>query len=245
MSNSLISFDAAGTLIQVREQVAVTYARMARVHGVEIREADLKSAFHSVWSRLPPPLWPEGEGSPDDDRLWWRELVHAVFAEALGVPLPAGLLDALFDELYAHYANAEAWTVFDDVRPALAELQQDHTLCVLSNFDRRLRTILRGHELDGFFAHIILSSEVGAAKPHGRMFGAALRLHDAIPEASLHVGDDLHCDVEGAAAQGWHAFHVARPASGLALLVEKVRSGAYYGLRSAQKSIANPPLPCG
>lgn len=223
MARPLISFDAAGTLIQVREPVAVTYAQAARRHGIEMEVPALKSAFRTVWTRLPPPFWPEGQASADDDRSWWRQLVHEVCLEASGTALPSALLDPLFDDLYAHYENAEAWTVFDDVPQALEALSQDHDLGVLSNFDRRLRSILRGHGLDRFFDHIILSSEVGAAKPHERMFATAERLFHVTPDQCLHVGDDLLCDIEGAAAQGWRAFHVERPGSDLKILVEKVR----------------------
>ena len=227
----LISFDAAGTLIQVREPVGKTYAQFAKRHGIVVEEAALKQAFRSVWGGLDVPLWPEGTCSPDDDRSWWRGLVGQVFALAAVAPVPEATLDPLFDELYSHFALPEAWTVFDDVLPALTDLARDHRLCVLSNFDRRLRSVLSGHGLDRFFEHIILSSEVGAAKPHQRMFDTALQLMNAGAVTSWHVGDDLRCDVQGAKSGGWRAFAVARPEQSLLHFVEKVRSPANSSLR--------------
>jgi putative hydrolase of the HAD superfamily len=159
--------------------------------------------------------------------------VDQVFARVLGVPLPVQTFDGLFDELYQHYANPAAWSLYADVVPALSDLSRDHRLIVLSNFDRRLRSILAGHDLSRFFEQIVISSEVGAAKPHPRMFQAALTAVGLQPQDCLHIGDDARCDAEGAAQAGIHFFPVQRPESGLDLLVQKVRSGAYSGLRSA------------
>lgn len=223
MSRPLISFDAAGTLIQVRQPVGDTYAAFARRHGVLVESAALKQAFRHVWGTLPVPEWPEGQCAPDDERGWWRQLVAAVFAHVLAEPLDDRVLDPLFGELYHHFSLPEAWTVYDDVRPVLEELGKDHQFCVLSNFDRRLRSLLAGHGLDRHFPHIILSSEVGVSKPHSRMFSTASLLTGVVAEESWHVGDDLRCDMEGAHNAGWQAFHVERPAQGLEGLAEKVR----------------------
>lgn len=231
MSIPLISFDAAGTLIQVREPVGKTYAQFASRHGIVVEEAALKQAFRSVWGGLNVPVWPEGQCSPDDDRCWWRGLVGKVFSLAANDDVPDAKLDPLFDELYAHFARADAWVVFDDVLPALVDLSRDHRLCVLSNFDRRLRSVLAGHGLDRFFEHIILSSEVGASKPHPRMFDTALHLMKADAATTWHVGDDLRCDVQGAETCGWQAFAVDRPEQNLMHFVEKVRSQINSSLR--------------
>jgi putative hydrolase of the HAD superfamily len=241
MSRPLISFDAAGTLIQVARPVGETYAFFAASHGIRVEAAALKQAFRSLWSRLPARLWPEGQCAPDDEQSWWRELVASVFQETLGRPLPDSQFDPLFEDLYAHFAKPEAWLIYDDVLPALMELSRDHRLCVLSNFDRRLHTILAGHGLDRFFEHVILSSEVGASKPHPRMFQTTLRLMQADAATSWHVGDDERCDIQGALAGGWQAFAVARPQQGLMHLVEKVRSEANSSLRNALQRVGNPP----
>lgn len=233
LSRPVISFDAAGTLIQVCEPVGRTYAAFAQQWGVSVEEAALKPAFRQVWGRLPVREWPEGQCAPDDDRSWWRELVGQVFAEATGAPLPEATLGPLFDALYAHFALPEAWFVYEEVKPVLEDLARDHRLCVLSNFDRRLKGILAGHGLAGYFDEVILSSEVGVSKPHPRMFETAQRRMQAVPAASWHVGDDERCDVQGALASGWRAFSVARPERDLRHLLEKVRLEANSSLRTA------------
>ena len=229
-TRGLISFDAAGTLIQVARPVAQTYAAFARDHGVIVDEPALKAAFRTTWSQFPPPLFPEGQSSEDDDRSWWQELVRQVFTSALGSPLPPDVLSPLFASLYQHYAKPEAWIVFDDVCLALDRLAPKFDLCILSNFDRRLLSILEGHDLIRPFAFIIISSEVGVSKPHQRMFAAAQQRMSAAPNSSLHIGDDARNDVEGAQAAGWHAVLVQRPQTTLLTIAEKVFSGAYSGL---------------
>ena len=142
--------------------------------------------------------------------------MEATFVHATGRGLPEGVLEPLFEELYTHFARPGAWGVYDDVRPALEFLRGRRCqLFVLSNFDTRLRRILKGHDLARYFDGVILSSEVGASKPHPRMFAEGLRLAQARPEECLHVGDDLKADVGGARAAGMAAFHVDRPAQGL------------------------------
>ncbi|MFC5454898.1 HAD-IA family hydrolase [Prosthecobacter fluviatilis] len=224
-------FDAAGTLIRPAEPVGQTYAQHARKHGLMAEEGAIMQAFRAVWKETAPPLHPEGLPPEDDDRCWWRTLVGNVFGRVLGKPPGEDVLDRLFDELYRHYAQPEAWSVFDDAVPALEKLAQDHRMLVLSNFDRRLRNILAGHDLQRFFGQIIISSEVGAAKPHARMFQAALTAAGCLPHEALHIGDDVQCDLGGAQSCEIRAYHVKRPEMGLDGLVQKVRSGAYSGLR--------------
>jgi putative hydrolase of the HAD superfamily len=223
-------FDAAGTLIRPAEPVGRTYAQHALSHGIHAEPEAIMKAFRMAWMETPPPLHPAGQSAKDDDRGWWQALVGEVFSRVLGGPLNEGVLDALFGGLYLHYAQPQAWSVFEDVVPALDDLSRDHRLLVLSNFDRRLRSILVGHDLLKYFEQVIISSEVGAAKPHSRMFQAALAAGGCLPQEALHIGDDVKCDLAGAQNCGIHAFHVQRPENGLGALVQKVRSGAYSGL---------------
>lgn len=223
-------FDAAGTLIRPAEPVGLTYAQHALRHGIKAEPEAIMQAFRMAWKETAPPLHAVGQLPADDDRGWWRALVGDVFGRVLGDPVAEHVLDGLFDELYLHYALPQAWSVFEDVVPTLEDLSRDHRLLVLSNFDRRLRSILAGHGLLRFFEQVIISSEVGAAKPHPRMFEAALATAGCLPQEALHIGDDKKCDLVGAENSGIHAFHVNRPESGLCVLVKKVRAGAYSGL---------------
>jgi len=206
----VIFFDAAGTLIQVRDPVAQVYERIAAQHGIKVDGEALMWAFRAAWKDCPPPV--HEEPPEDDDRSWWLALVAKTFAQAKGRPLPDQVLLPLFDELYRHYAKPDAWMVFDEVVPLLTHLHaKGHRLYVLSNFDKRLRSILQGHDLSRHFQGMIISSEVGASKPHARIFQAALAMAKAAPQDCLHIGDDARADVAGAQAIGIPVLQVRRP----------------------------------
>lgn len=221
----VILLDAAGTMITPAESVGTSYARIAAELGVECSREQLNAAFRNAWRGTPAPLHPVGQPVADDDRSWWRKVAARTFSEALGAPLPEAVMDPLFDRLYAHYAHASAWRLYDEVRPALERLANRYRLIVLSNFDRRLLSILNGHGLMPLFEKIILSSEVGASKPHPRMFQAALEAAGVSADQCLHVGDDPKCDIEGAESAGMSHFAVHRPESGLDALVRLLDLG--------------------
>jgi FMN phosphatase YigB (HAD superfamily) len=75
---------------------------------------------------------------------------------------------------------------------------------VLSNFDNRLRPLLRALSLEHLFDAIIVSAEFGAEKPSPRIFEAACVATGVDPERDfvVHVGDDRRNDVWGARAAG-------------------------------------------
>lgn len=56
--------------------------------------------------------------------------------------------------------------------------------------------------LEHRFDHLLVSEEVGSAKPHPAIFQHALDLVGAKPHQAVMVGDSLHADIGGAAALG-------------------------------------------
>jgi HAD superfamily hydrolase (TIGR01509 family) len=57
---------------------------------------------------------------------------------------------------------------------------------------------------------VVTSAEVGAPKPHPRVFERALAIAGVAPSEALHVGDKVDNDVEGAAAAGVRVVLVQR-----------------------------------
>jgi putative hydrolase of the HAD superfamily len=220
MQPEMIFFDAAGTLLTVAEGVGSSYSRIAAEHGVHAEPALVKEGFYKAWKALPDPLHPPGKPPADDDRSWWRGLVDYVFHHALGFAPEQERMDAAFDALYAHFAKPEAWMLYDDTLPALERLQDRVRMLVLSNFDLRLPPLLGAFGLSRFFETCIISSQVGASKPHERMFEAALQYAELAPELCLHVGDDELADVQGSTAVGIPCWHVKRPGASLVDLAD-------------------------
>jgi putative hydrolase of the HAD superfamily len=213
---SIIFFDAAGTLIHLPRGVGTHYREVAQRHGFDPDEERLERAFSEAFRTLPPPLTTKLP-RPDDDRGWWRSLVHRVIEES-GAPVVFNR-DRYFDELYDEFTKPGVWELYPEVRQVLSQLAGRFRLGIISNFDGRLRPILRHLALEQYFEVVAISSEVGADKPDPWIFHRALELAGVPGSAALHVGDDPECDWEGAEAAGLSAFRLERPENDLRRLL--------------------------
>ncbi|MFT5469095.1 MAG: putative hydrolase of the HAD superfamily [Verrucomicrobiales bacterium] len=199
-----IFFDAAGTLFRLRESVGEGYARVGKEFGIRLDPTEADVAFRLAWKSAKSPFQSETSNS---EREWWRGVVGRVLAEC-GQPMKTGY----FDTLWAHYAKAETWELFDETREVLQQLLSGRLrLGVISNFDERLHSILEGHGLAEFFDPIVISSEVGARKPSAKIYEVALDRASCSPDEALHVGDEAEADWEGARAAGLNVFELKRP----------------------------------
>jgi putative hydrolase of the HAD superfamily len=143
-----------------------------------------------------------------------RDLVSATF-DHLDLRPAGAQFDRCFEELYEHFARPGVWQLFPEVQEVLARLSQMYRLAIISNFDGRLRRILADLNVTQYFEQIIVSSEVGADKPHREIFDAALEAMDVSPELSVHVGDHPVLDWEAAESVGISAFKLKRPENSL------------------------------
>ena len=141
------------------------------------------------WSRLE-----EGYELPTLERF-------EVFVERLGIPdrdLARRLTEVHMGEIRArarflpHHAGV------------LDRLRGRARLGVCSNFSHAptARSILEEAELLDRLDVIVISEEVGLRKPRREIFEASLERLGVDAEETLHVGDRLVADVEGAAAVG-------------------------------------------
>ena len=88
------------------------------------------------------------------------------------------------------------------------QLRERFQLAVISNFDGRLRFILQNLGISKYFAHVFISSELGADKPDPEIFRRALKLMHLDANEVLHVGDDPERDWKAAAAAGLVSFSI-------------------------------------
>jgi putative hydrolase of the HAD superfamily len=204
-----VTLDAAGTLFAPAEPVGATYARAARRHGLRVGEAGVERRFREAFRAAPPLAFPDARASDlrARERAWWRALVGA----ALGPGATSRTLDAVFEELFAHYARGEAWRVFPDVAPALAALRdRGLALAVVSNFDARLPRLLADLGLATLVDGVFHSTAAGVAKPDPGIFADAVASLGVPPAAAVHVGDSPEEDVAGALVAGLAAVLVDR-----------------------------------
>ncbi|MBV8886509.1 MAG: HAD family hydrolase [Chroococcidiopsidaceae cyanobacterium CP_BM_RX_35] len=208
----VIFLDAVGTLFGVKGSVGEVYSRLAQGFGVEVSAEDLNQAFVQSFRAAPPPVFPgtKLQEIPEHEFEWWRVIALHTFQQ-VGVLDQFADFSAFFAELYTHFATAEPWFIYPDVRPALEKWQRlGIELGVLSNFDSRLYSVLQALELAEFFSSITTSTEVGAAKPDSQIFTVGLQKHNCPAKAAWHVGDSWKEDYQGAKAAGLFAVWLKR-----------------------------------
>lgn len=212
----VIFFDAAGTLIFLKEPVGRHYAEIARRHGLQADEERLGKAFKEEWKSRPnrePSVGPRLE----DDRFWWKSIAISTLQRATAIP-PHFDSEAWFEELYQHFAQPEVWGLHEDAHRCLERLQGRFRLAVISNFDQRLRKILEQLSITHFFEHLFISSEIGCEKPRPLIFLHALETMKVTPANCLHIGDDAHADQAGARGVGMKTLLLDRPRTTLDIL---------------------------
>ena len=199
MQIKAVTFDVGGTLIEPWPSVGHIYAEVATRHGAKNLSADaLNTRFRTAWKARP---------GFAHSRVAWAELVDEVFTGLIsGLPSRT-----FFPALYERFAAADAWHTFEDVIPALDTLaSRGIKLGVISNWDERLRELLRSLELDRYFEAFAISCEVGFCKPSTNIFAHAATKLCLPAKAILHVGDSFELDVAGARAAGFQALRIDR-----------------------------------
>ena len=181
-------------------------------HGVtdEALRPGLRDGF--PWHRHQEPH----EAFTDAD-AWWLAL-HPLLErayEGAGVARPA------FEQAVAgvrdRYLDPAAWTVFEDVRPALERLgDAGWRHVVLSNHVPELPQLAAALGLGDLLEQVLTSARLGYEKPHPRAFALAVEAAGR-PDRVVMVGDNPVADVQGAEAAGIPALLVRdRPEHGLA-----------------------------
>jgi putative hydrolase of the HAD superfamily len=88
-------------------------------------------------------------------------------------------------------------------RELLDYLSTKYTLTIISNgFSEVQYRKLKNSNLAHYFAHVVLSEDVGALKPDRKIFDFALKLNDAQAEECIMIGDIFRLDVIGAQNAG-------------------------------------------
>jgi putative hydrolase of the HAD superfamily len=194
-----VTFDVGGTLIYPWPSVGDVYCTVAAEYGYSnLLAAEVDQQFAKAW---------KSRSSFDYSRSAWAGLVRQTFEGLLEQPVEQGF----FDALYCRFESAKVWRLYDDVWPALHNLRsQGIKLGIISNWDERLRTLLRELELEEFFDPIIISCEAGYAKPSRQIFERAIEALQLPVDSILHVGDSLEDDVRGAQRAGLSSAHLKR-----------------------------------
>ena len=119
-----IFFDAAGTLFHINGSVADVYLHYAEKYGVqnspELKEA-VNVAFRQAFRDAPPPVFAveKNEGLKQCERLWWFDIVHAVFYR---VGMFEGF-DDYFEDVFEAFSTGKHWVLFPETIQVLEDLK--------------------------------------------------------------------------------------------------------------------------
>ena len=152
-----VLFDAAGTLIQLREPLGETYARLAREFGVSLPGDRIELAFGRAFEQMPPMVFPNQpvEQTHACERAWWQDLVRNTF-RAADAAVEFTDFERYFDRLFAHFARPASWEAVPGARALLTTLRARRLqIGIVSNFDHRLLVLLDGLRLSPFLDVVI------------------------------------------------------------------------------------------
>jgi putative hydrolase of the HAD superfamily len=195
-----VLLDALGTIVELERPWPHLVDELA-ARGVVVGEQDARAAMLAEMAYY--------RAHHDEASNWaglrdLRRRCAAVIQEHLRTALPlADVEEALL--------GAVRFRPYPEVPHALARLRAGGArLAVVSNWDVSLHDVLERTGLRALVDAVVISAELGAAKPDPAIFRAALERLGATADAALHVGDSMEHDVAGARAAGIEAVLVAR-----------------------------------
>ncbi len=193
-----IMFDLDNTLVDFN--VASRRALHDTLKAVNI---NLTDELYSVYKRINYTIWSEFEQNKID-AITLRTRRFDLFFEELGqTPVPAGLFSADYLKRIIDHTF-----VFEGVVDLLAKLHIDHRLSIITNGLKEVqRPRLQRLNLMQYFDSIIVSDEIGVAKPDAAFFKYAHQsITDKVEKSRiLVVGDNIEADVQGAMNFGFEA----------------------------------------
>jgi len=200
MSAQAVLLDALGTLVDFEDPAPGLRAGLAEA-GVEVSADAARAAVRAEIA-----FYRAHHGAAGDAAALaeLRRGCARVVRDELG--LAVGL-----DELVPIVVGAFRFAAYPEVPRVLDALRErGHRLAVVSNWDVSLHEVLERTGLARRFEAVVVSAEIGAAKPEPEPFRRALQALGTAPEEALHAGDRLDEDVAGARAAGVRPVLVSR-----------------------------------
>jgi putative hydrolase of the HAD superfamily len=205
-----VLLDAHGTLVDLEPPGPVLSVLLRERFAVDASPEEATRALGAEIAYYRAHL---GEGRDAESLADLRGRCAAVLREALP-PSPA-LARVGSGELTAVLLDSLRFRVFPEVHEALGAIRALGIRAVVaSNWDVSLPDVLGRLGLGDMLDGVVASAQVGAAKPDGTVFRAALRIAGAGPQDAVHVGDRIDEDVAGARAAGIEPVLIRRDAAG-------------------------------
>ncbi|WP_106396777.1 HAD family hydrolase [Actinocorallia populi] len=203
---SAVLFDIDGTLVDHRAAAAEAVTTTASQDGSPVADALVEQWF--ALERDAMDRYLAGELTFTEQR---RRRVRALANEFALALSDDAAIDAWFARYLTLYENA--WRPYPDARPALEALtaRPGLRLGVITNGDSaQQHDKLHRTGLADLLPLVIVSSDIGEAKPSPRIFHTACAELAIPPSQALYIGDDYRTDAQAAANAGLHPLWLNR-----------------------------------
>jgi putative hydrolase of the HAD superfamily len=197
-----VLFDLDDTLLDHSSAQKDAAIALARIAGF----ADDEARFLNRWRTHSAEVYPRflsGE-------ITHNEMIHIRMRGSVNENLSTDAAEELFARYMAEYQAQ--WRLFPDVLPCLEALSRFKLGIITNGKSSEQRAKIRALNLEERFGQVIVSSEVGIAKPEAAIFLKACADLELAPERALYVGDNKVVDYQAAQAAGLSSVWLNRKA---------------------------------
>ena len=140
-----------------------------------------------------------------------NEEIYGAALRRVGIPADDDTLKRIHDTFKKHYIS----TFYPRTEETLKKLAEKYKLALISNtMSDQPREMLEETGLDGLFEIIICSRDLGIRKPNPAIFEYVMDRVGVLPGETVHVGDSVEADMEGASASGITPIWIKNPDQG-------------------------------
>ena len=208
-----IFLDVGDTLLYLSIPPGIIYLSVLRKFGLiapDHKDIELKEKFSSAWSKMNSVMNPDSRDRynihPGGQDGWWKELIQN-FLESIHGNLDFEIVEDVYREIFQKFEDESLWRVEESFQDVLQfSREKEIPIGIISNWDYRLRGLLKRKGLLELFEPVIVSAEYGYEKPSYRIFEEAEKLSGCKPENLVYIGDKVELDYVTPNSRGWMAF---------------------------------------
>ena len=140
-----------------------------------------------------------------------NEEIYGAALRRVGIPADDEILKMIHDTFKKHYIS----TFYPCSEETLKKLAEKYKLALISNtMSDQPREMLEETGMDGLFELIICSRDLGIRKPNPAIFKHVMDKLGVLPGETVHVGDSVEADMEGASDSGIAPVWIRTPDQG-------------------------------
>ncbi len=208
-----IYLDVGDTLIHLKIPAGKIYHDILKSHNViedVLEESVLRKYFSNSWNQMnkknPLDHKCRYTNHPKGNDGFWRELI-GIFLSNFN---KEELTEKIYLEIVNTFNDPISWTI-DESFYTLYEIasRKNVGFGIISNWDLRLRNLLKNLHLFEYFKNVIISSEFGYEKPSEKIFREAMRQANLQADELIYTGDKPEFDYYPPQKLGWAPYLIS------------------------------------